>query len=287
MDRQPNGNSLLPLERILFPVDFSGRDLAFAPYVEVVARRFDSEVILLNVTEWKDPYDALHESAAGIHLPRLDDFLRGSFQGISVKREQRKGDAAKEIVDYAHSQNVNAIMLPTAGRGAFRRFILGSVSAKVLHDADCPVWTDAHSENATPARRAEIRHILCAVDSDEKAIPTLRAAAELAEFCGATITVLHVIPGPRWRRDSQSGGKLPAYLFDEVRAELEAAMDTVGIRAELRMEGGEIPQAVRQSARQIGCDLVLIGRARTGLMGRLRTHGYAIIRESACPVLSV
>jgi nucleotide-binding universal stress UspA family protein len=278
---------LLPLERILFPVDFSDRDVAFAAYVDVVARRFHSEVILLNVAEWKDPYDALHESAAGFREPKLADFLTGSFKGLTVKREQRKGDAAREIVEFAHSHEVNAIMLPTAGRGAFRRFILGSVSAKVLHDAACAVWTDAHSEKTVPARSGEIRHILCAVDSDEKALPTLRSAAELAEYCGAGITVLHVVPGMRWRHGAEPDPRLRSYLFDAVREELEAAMDAVGIRAELRMEGGEIAQAVRESARQIGCDLVLIGRARPGLMGRLRTHGYAIIRESACPVLSV
>ena len=36
--------------------------------------------------------------------------------------------------------------MPTHGYGPFRRFILGSNTAKVLHDADCPVWTGVHVE---------------------------------------------------------------------------------------------------------------------------------------------
>ncbi len=44
--------------------------------------------------------------------------------------------------------------MPTHGYGPFRRFILGSVTAKVLHDADCPVWTGVHLEEAPPIERS-------------------------------------------------------------------------------------------------------------------------------------
>ena len=58
-------------------------------------------------------------------------------------------------------------MMPTHGRGPFRRFVLGSVTAKVLHDAPCPVWTSAHlDENSTPMP-SNLSNILCAVDLDD------------------------------------------------------------------------------------------------------------------------
>ena len=36
--------------------------------------------------------------------------------------------------------------MPTHGFGPLRRFLLGSVAAKVLHDAQCPVWTSVHTD---------------------------------------------------------------------------------------------------------------------------------------------
>ena len=50
--------------------------------------------------------------------------------------------------------------MSTLGEGAFYRFLLGSVTAKVLHESHCPVWTGAHLEEAQ-AREFSIRHVLC------------------------------------------------------------------------------------------------------------------------------
>ena len=36
------------------------------------------------------------------------------------------------------------MIMPTHGYGVFRRFLLGSVTSKVLHDLGCPVLTGAH-----------------------------------------------------------------------------------------------------------------------------------------------
>src|SRR5207245_2957797 len=55
------------------------------------------------------------------------------------------GDPAAEITHYAEKNQVDLIMMPTHGYGRFRNMLLGSVTAKVLHDAHCPIWTAAHT----------------------------------------------------------------------------------------------------------------------------------------------
>ena len=53
-------------------------------------------------------------------------------------------------------------------------------------------------------------------------------------------------------------------------------------------DSNSIPQAVSSAASQLDADLVVIGRAASrGVMGRLRTNAYSIIRQSFCPVVSV
>jgi hypothetical protein len=62
-----------------------------------------------------------------------------------------EGDPAREITDYAQEQGADLIMMPTHGYRTFRSLLLGSVTAKVLHDAACPVWTGVHVEDSPPA----------------------------------------------------------------------------------------------------------------------------------------
>jgi nucleotide-binding universal stress UspA family protein len=54
------------------------------------------------------------------------------------------------------------------------------------------------------------------------------------------------------------------------------------------LESGPIAEVIRHVSITHRADLVVIGRhENTGLLGRLRGNAYAIIRESASPVVSV
>ena len=64
-------------------------------------------------------------------------FMQDELAGCAVKRVLREGDAAHKIVEYAHDDQTDLIVMPTHGNGTFRRFVLGSNAAKVLHDAEC------------------------------------------------------------------------------------------------------------------------------------------------------
>ena len=74
----------------------------------------------------------------------LRDYADQTFPGCALEAMCRMGDPAKKIICFARETEIDLIMMPTRGGGTFRRFLLGSVTAKVLDDATCPVWTDAH-----------------------------------------------------------------------------------------------------------------------------------------------
>jgi len=159
--------------------------------------------------------------------------------------------------------------MPTHGYGPFRRFILGSITAKVLHDADCPVWTGVHLEDA-PAASVPLRRIVCAVDLGPQSSKTLCWAASLAAQFGAHLTLLHVTLG----------------AADAARQELERLRSFVHAEAELRVVAGDPPAAICAAAE--GADLLAIGRgSAAGVFGRLRANAYSIIRQSPCPVVSI
>ena len=49
------------------------------------------------------------------------------------------GDPAFAILEQAKTSEADLILMGTHGRGGFARFLMGSVSHSVLHQADCPV----------------------------------------------------------------------------------------------------------------------------------------------------
>lgn len=60
-------------------------------------------------------------------------------RGVEATAVERHGDAATMILDEAEAENADLIVMGTRGLGAGKRWLLGSVSTKVLHHAGCNV----------------------------------------------------------------------------------------------------------------------------------------------------
>jgi nucleotide-binding universal stress UspA family protein len=272
--------------RILLPVDFSERSVGAAHYGGSLACHFGCQLVLLHVLA-PPQYEFGAVDIAGSMLAELcrdrvveantdlASFMASELAGIDVRRIVLEGDPSGSIVDFAHNEHCDLIVMPTHGYGPFRRFILGSNTAKVLHDADCPVWTGVHLEDAPAAISIPIRNILCAVDLGPQSSKTLGWAASLAREFGAHLTLLHASPcGP----DVQlSAGE-----------ELRMLGGSAGVEADVALETGEPAQVICAAAARLRSDVLVIGRgSAAGVFGRLRTNAYAIIRQSPCPVVSV
>jgi nucleotide-binding universal stress UspA family protein len=266
---------MFQLKRILFPVDFSERCRGAAAYVEALVGRFDAELILLHVIE--ATYNSTLEDLRVSQLEKFDAFFGQDLKHLRVKKLVDHGEAAQEIIECAAAFHADLIMIPTQGMGIYRRLILGSTSAKVLHDADCPVWTGVHLENAPPLEAVTCQRILCAVDLKPSSIRVLDWAARLAEEYQAELTIVHVVPEGE-TQNARHGA----------REELERLRQAAGARALVRVETGEVSKVVTGLGGELKSDLLVIGRkAEAGVLGRLEMIAYSIIRQSPCPVVSV
>jgi nucleotide-binding universal stress UspA family protein len=56
-----------------------------------------------------------------------------------IKSELKRGDAATEILDYAKTEDIDLIISGSRGLSEFKGWLLGSVSRKLVHYADCSV----------------------------------------------------------------------------------------------------------------------------------------------------
>ena len=266
---------MFPLKRILFPVDFSERCRGAAAYVEALVGRFDAELILLHVIE--ATYNSTLEDLQESQRERFHKFFGKDLKHLRVNEVVQHGEAARKIIECATTHHADLIMIPTQGMGIYRRLILGSTSAKVLHDADCPVWTGVHLENAPPLESVTCDRIVCALDLKPSSIRVLDWAARLSEEYQAELTLVHVIPA------GETGN-----AHTEALESLNQLREAARVRAAVRVESGEVSKAVADLGAELKADLLVIGRkAEPGILGRLEITAYAIIRQSPCPVVSV
>jgi nucleotide-binding universal stress UspA family protein len=282
------GCPMVDFDKILFPVDFSDRSRAAVPFVEAFAEKFASELQLFHVVEppFAEAFGPFEEARTDRQEAQLHVFQVLTPPHVTVTRKVVAGEPARCIVNHAHTSGTGLIMMPTHGYGAFRRFLIGSVAAKVLHDADCAVWTAAHFEEL-PQGADPVKEIVCAIDMDEKSHATVKNAATLAGRFGAKLTLVHAVPAMEARPHAYFDEQLKKYLLDMARQEIAKLLEAAGVEAQVCLHGGDIAKVVRYAAETHKANLVVIGRSSPGVMGRLRTHAYAIIRDSPCPVLSI
>jgi len=289
------------LSRILVPVEFSPRCGGAVQYAEALSCHFHSEIVLLHVvipplasfsSLEAMAYSSASDLARELAVSRTQDleaFPCSPPNGTPVRRTVLEGDPARTIVDYAESERCDLIVMPTHGYGPFRRFLLGSVTAKVLHDAVCPVWTGPHMEQAPDYPKISFHHVACAVDLGLHSREVMCWAWRFAQEFGSKMSIIHAIPA--------SATKLGGFYFDpDWRIQLTKAakeritflMEDMGISADMLVESGETPLAVSETAKGLGADVLVIGRGSAPRAHRrLPTNSYAIVREAPCPVVTI
>jgi nucleotide-binding universal stress UspA family protein len=284
----------------LLPVDFSGRCLGMTHYARALAEKYTAELILLHVI---NPVFVTPELGgappATVAVPQwliteknkaLEEFAQAELAGLPVRRLVYEGIPEMQVVEVAKSEDVQLVVMPTHGYGVVRRFLIGSVTAKVLDDLPLAVLTGVHMEKHAHDTKEEFAAIACAIDlkgGDLKADSsvTLLSAAKLASDFAAKLAVIHVAP-------PNSPGLQPQ-LEEFVTAQL--AKSNLGFapgRIVSAVESGDIAETICGFAERVGADLLVIGRdhsEETGgkATGRLRSHTYSIIRQASCPVLSL
>lgn len=275
------------IKKILFPVDFSASCLGAARCVEAFAGRFEAEIMLFHVVGTSELN--LAEELLPRWQAQLDRYLTEDFKYFTTRRVCVMGEAAHEVVEAARRWAPDLVMMPSHGLGAFRRLLIGSVTAKVLHDLDCTVWTSTHSEAAPSLEQIHCRRILCALDLTERSPGILEWATWLASEHQAELGIVHATePLPQGYLSGSLEDELAQTAAGQAKRRVEILQVAAGAAGRIFVGPGDPAQAVACAAKDFQADLVVMGRhSGAGVAGYLRRHSYAILRESPCPVISI
>ena len=285
---------MLPFRKILFPVDYSEPCVSIIPHVKEMQRHFSAELAVVHaygpetlafsplpITDPRLPQEA-HDVAE----QRLRDYVQKHFPGQpDIDVFTGAGEPGGVIHDIVRHQGADLVMLPTHGRGPMRRLLLGSVTAKVLHDMTVPVWTASHPLGIAPA--GPYKSVLAAVDSRDAAETVVRAASALAASYGARLGLTYVLEMPPVDAETAFG----LYREDMITAAKSRVAEIqarAGTEAPLSVLDGPVAVAIAEEARRVGADLIVTGRGRSQeTFGRMWSHLYPIVRHAPCPVLSI
>jgi nucleotide-binding universal stress UspA family protein len=130
--------------KILLPVDGSEHSAKAVPVAAELGRTNESEVVVLHVRE----HEMMWAADVDIEtLPEATELVDEAVRelkdvGVSVRGEVMRaahGQTPRVILDVARAEGADLIVMGTRGASDWGRVLLGSVTHKVVHLAECPV----------------------------------------------------------------------------------------------------------------------------------------------------
>jgi nucleotide-binding universal stress UspA family protein len=283
-------------DRILFPTDGSETASAVLAYAGTIAAEHGAELHVLTVADTTrdsvtqiggEVVDAL-EQAGEQTVADAADQVAG--YGVDVETAVHQGEPYATIVDYTTRYGMDLVVMPTHGRAGLERFLLGSVTERVVNRSPVPVLTvnpDLEAEPVYPAG-----DILVPTDGSPGAEQAVAEGAAIAAATGAALHLLYVV------ETASLGFDVRSTVADERLAEEGEALvsDAAQVAADRGVESVTTAVAYGRPYREIlsyvdetAVDLIAVGRQGQTDFSRYLQGGVTtkLIRTAPTPVLLV
>jgi nucleotide-binding universal stress UspA family protein len=147
--------------------------------------------------------------------------------GVAYETDVVQGNPGPSIVDYAERYDQDLIVMPTHGREGLSRYLIGSVSEKVVRLSSVPVLSVRMQPDETLTFPYE--NVLIPTDGSDAATQAAEKTLSLAAALDATVHVLSVV------EESTLGLDVRSTVSDTEREQAAAeAVETVVSAAETR-----------------------------------------------------
>lgn len=292
--------------KIVVPIQFTHDSTLAVDYTRMLARSGD-EVILVHVIELLE--------TSGMLLPKpisvdsmireiRDDAIRrleiaaeecAMPAGVQVRTVCLDGNAGEAITTFVAESGAWLVVMETAGKGAAKRMMLGSVADHVARSADCPVLLVRESEELEP-NAIDIRRIVIPVDPTNRARTPLTFAGDLAMRLAVPVELVSV--NSIEQTPYLYGTGTPLFLPVEFEASLQKATELLLnasadelISREITVTTSVLTGPIALSIEAIlqpGDLIVMSSHGRSGirrwLLGSVAEH---LVRKGSAPVVLV
>jgi len=295
------------IRRILCPVDLSDESAHAIEHALAVARRYKSTITALHI---RNPLviPATDMTLVGPAIPPMltEDDIReasdevaacfdrtpGGHADVPINVLVESGPPARRILERTKWLDADLMVIGTHGHSGFQHLVLGSVTEKVLRQAECPVLTIPPRARTTS--NLPFKRILCPIDFSDSSLSALDFALSLAREGDASLTILHVLEFPDWPPTHQP---VPTLEYRQVAehdvttklAQLVPDTDRARCHPTTRLGDGKAYWEILGIATEMRADLIVMGvhgRNPLDLMLFGSTTNQ-VVRRATCPVLTV
>jgi nucleotide-binding universal stress UspA family protein len=299
------------IRKILYPTDFSEPARHAGRYATMLARTLDASLRILHVPY--APFPPASEPQTG---PSFDEFRKAAreesqaalqrlleeeeFRGLDVSTTLATGLIEDEILNAAQTSDL--VVMGTHGRSGLSRFMLGSVTEKVIGVAPCAVlavthpplerelpWAGGARRRAHARRPPRLLNILIPLDGSTLSESVLRDTKALARSFGAVVTLLMVMsPSLMLDEDARIAGKdNPREGTEQYLRAMQRDLETEGLMVEVVHRTGDAAMKILEYADERDTDLIALAtHGRSGLRRwLLGSVANKLLRAADVPVL--
>lgn len=297
---------MIPVARVICPVDRSPASRQALHHAFALARRYDAQLRVLHVVP--PPVPTTAPGPGGVVLARrLTSTARDEIAqvveetrnpGVAVEIDILEGHPADVILDVVTRDTHALVVMGTHGRTGVTRMLIGSVTERVARKTTQPLLVVPPHDETAPAGAAPavFARILCAVDLRASSLSALRAALALSRENDAVldmVSVLDMPPEDEARRTASTAHM--AQRAEACTTRLRAMHDLVPDDARQacwvfqHVRAGEPAQELLAYAREASSDLIVIGAGDDRHLGTswLGRTADRLMRGASCPVLVV
>lgn len=283
----------LSLKRIMYATDFSASSHDCIAIVGALARRYQAEVYIANVSPPMPYTMATPEAVCLVENQRerairldMEKLLHSpELKGVAASTIIEAGDPAEELRRAVRDYDIDLAVLGTHGRTGLLRLLMGSLAEELLRSLACPVLTIGPHISGRIASLHQVDTILCPTDLSRQSRVGFMNVAALAREFQARIVVLHVMP---------TEGRLNSQVLE---AAVEARRVAQRIFApdvdprcplEIVVDFGDPAERILAAAREHRADLIAFGVQQAGasVTHFRNTVAYRVVLEAECPVLT-
>ena len=298
---------MLNITKILVPVDFSEPSKTAVNYGLSLALQFNAGLVLAHivpsslVSAYTFPTESFafekdQAESAKTTLPTL--VPAECRERVRLGTIVKVGDVRSELLGMIHDENPDLLVMGTHGRNVFERFLLGSLTERMLRKVSVPILTVSH---LAPTRELHtigpvpLRHVLYATDLSAGAESGLRFSAELARGAVARLSVVHVFKSLDriyWAAEAGYIGDEILSMKEDAERRLHSSIPSdlpTTLQVEPVMLDGEAYREILNFADEQNVDIIVMNmQSKTALeRAMLGSTAERVIRGAHVPVLSI
>ena len=205
------------MNNILVPTDFSTESENALKVAAQLAKKHNSDIYLLHMLELPlDLVDPMHENS---ELPealffmklahkRFENMLDKDYlKGIKIHETIQNDEAFEGIINTAHKNNIDLIVMGSQGASGFKEMVIGSNTEKVVRTSDIPVLVIKKEHNDF-----NIDDLVFACEFTDEYKPSFMEAVKFSKSIDAKMHLLMVNTPNGFKTTGESETKMNEFL---------------------------------------------------------------------------